>query len=139
MRLSEVAEKVISLKEAANRHWAVELPKRHPDYPSIDPFEDSGPPSAEEEQLVELIGKLPADKVYQLLLLMYLGRGDFEARNLARIYQELKRQFAEPEWAAAQILEKSPLVDYLTRGMDKLQRQNIDLDNLPVRLAGSVR
>ena len=54
MMLSEIVGKVIGLREAANRYWAVELPKRHRNGPFFDPFEEPGPSPPEEEELKEL-------------------------------------------------------------------------------------
>jgi hypothetical protein len=37
--------------------------------------EDSGPPPPEEKKLRQLLGSLPEDMVYKLLVIMHLGRG----------------------------------------------------------------
>lgn len=135
MKLSQVAPKVIDLARASREYWDAELPKRHPDYPLIHPGEDSGPPPPQQVQLRTLLSKLSDRMVYQLLLLMYLGRGDFDTEDLAEQQIRLRETFAEPEWAVAQMMEKVPLADYLMEGLAKLQSKRIDVDKLPLRAA----
>ncbi|HEY8503267.1 MAG TPA: DUF3775 domain-containing protein [Gemmataceae bacterium] len=121
---------MIRLAQARREYWDAELPKRHPDYPVIHPGEDSGPPPPEEIQLREFLTSLPGDKVYELLLIMYLGRGDFGTRDLAARFDELKDTFDKPEQAVAQMMSKSPLADYLAEGLANLKKQKIDVDHL---------
>src|SRR4051812_12819140 len=131
MKLSELAAKVSCLSDAASRYWEAELPKRHPNYPLVNPGEDSGPPPPEQLELEELFRKLPADMVYQLLLLMHLGRGDFDTSDLAGEFQELKKRFEDTEWAASEMIERDALAEYLVAGMAELKRNNINVDHLP--------
>ena len=133
MKLSEVAKRVITLAEAIRNYWAHELPKRHPDYPIVHPGEESGPPPPEQKKLQELLAKQPEDIIYQLALLMYLGRGDFDATGLAAHYKALKEAFGKPERAAAQMMEKASLADYLSDGLEELKKKDIDPDRLLAR------
>jgi hypothetical protein len=104
MKLSEAAKEVIALAEAIGRYWDAELPKRHPDYPFVRAGEDSGPPPPEEKQLKELLARLPADIVYQLALLMYLGRGDFGTDDLPGHYKAITETFPKPARATSQMI-----------------------------------
>ncbi len=137
MKLSEIAREVIGLADAIRHYWDKELPKRHPDYPIVHPGEESGPPPPEEKKLQDLLASLPEDAIYQLLLLTYLGRGDFSSRDLAAQFESLKRAFGKPEWAVSQMLEKPPLADYLSEGLEELKKQNVDVDKMLPRPARS--
>jgi hypothetical protein len=130
MKLSETAAEVIDLAEAIRSYWNTELPKRHPHYPMISPGEDSGPPPPEKQELKNLLASLPEDEIYKLILLMYLGRGDFVIDDLAEQYETLRNRFAKPDRAIAQLMEKAPLADYLTAGLDELKKSGIDVDQL---------
>jgi hypothetical protein len=70
---------------------------------------------------------------------MYLGRGDFEAHDLADSYKELKSTFETAELAASQMMEKAPLADYLSDGLATLKKHAINVDSLPVSPVKSAR
>ncbi len=131
VRLSEVVQEVIRLAERIRVYWDTELPKRHPDYPIVNPGEDSGPPPPEEAQLRKLLMKLPAEMIYKLVLIMYLGRDDFDTRDLAEQFREIKDDFPKSEWAVSQMMAKAPLADYLIDGLAKLSQDQIDVDRIP--------
>jgi hypothetical protein len=42
MKLSETARDVIALADAIRDYWAAELPKRHPNYPLVNPGKTLG-------------------------------------------------------------------------------------------------
>ncbi len=130
MKLSEAAATVIALARAIRAYWEAELPKRHPDYPVMHRDEDSGPPPPENAKLKEFLASLPPEMVYQLVLVMYLGRGDFETADLAEHFEQIKTTLGKPEWAISQMMGKAPLADYLTDGLDKLKRSRINADKL---------
>jgi hypothetical protein len=130
MKLSAAARQVIGRADAIRAYWEAELPKRHPDYPLVNPGEESGPPPPEEKKLRQLLAKLPADTVYKLLLIMSLGRRDFDTTDLGSRYEELKERFEKPEEEAAQLVEKPDLADYLADGLDALKKNDIDVDTL---------
>jgi Protein of unknown function (DUF3775) len=130
MKLSETTAEVIALATAIGDYWDTELPKRHPNYPFISPTEDSGPPPPEEKKLKDLLTSLSADDVYKLTLLMYVGRGDFGTDDLAKHFGMLKKRFANPDNAIAQMMGKASLADYLTDGLAELEKSGIDLDLL---------
>jgi hypothetical protein len=133
MTLSETTHRVIDLAREVRDYYATELPKRHPDYPVIHLDEESAPPPPAEAELRSLLKSLSGDTIYQLLLIMYLGRGDLGTDELAGTYEELKDSLAKPEYAASQLMDKAPLSDYLADGLAELRRHKIDVDKMPLR------
>jgi len=130
MSFSETAERVVNLATAIRDYWNTELPKRHPNYPVVSPGEDSGPSPPEETELKRFFRGLPDEDVYKLILLMYLGRGDFDADDLATHYGTLKNRYRKRESAISQMEGKAPLADYVADGIAELQKSGIDLDQL---------
>jgi len=134
MKLSEVAEKVIALAQARRDYWETELPKRHRNYHFVEPGEDSGPPPPQEAELQKLLSGLPKDAVYKLILIVYLGRGDFDAsslgEHLASRLEDIKTTFPRAEQAVRQMMGKLSLGDYLTDGLDELKKHGIDANRL---------
>jgi hypothetical protein len=135
MKLSEAVMKVIGLAKVIREYWETELPKRHPDYPVMNPGEQPLPPPPEEKKLAKLFASLPEDMVYQIGLLMYLGRGDFEVREIADYYNALKENFDSATALASQLTDKAPLADYLQDGLAELTKQAINVDSLPLKPA----
>ena len=82
MKLSEAAEKVIGLARGIREYWETELPLRHPGYPVMNPGELPVAPPPEEKKLAKLFASLPEDMVYQIGVLMDLGRGYLTSANL---------------------------------------------------------
>jgi hypothetical protein len=130
MKLSEIINRVIALATAIEDYWAVELPKRHPDYPVISFAEDFGPPPPEEKELRDFLKGLPAATIYILTFIMYLGRGDFGTEDLLERYEEMSDTFKKPEWAVSQMLGKGPLAEYLSNGLEYLSQANLNVDRL---------
>jgi hypothetical protein len=130
VKLSEAAATVIERARAIRAYWEAELPKRHPDYPVIHLGENSGPSPPEKAKLREFLADLPPETVYQLLLVMCLGRGDFDSSNLIDHFEQIRTTFPKPEWAISQMMEKAPLAAYLTDGLDKLKHSKINVDKL---------
>lgn len=137
MKLSEIAKHVISLAETIRSYWAVELPKRHQDYPIVHVGENSGPPPPEEKELRDFLSSLPSDLVYKLILIMYLGRRDFDTRELPEQYEAMKETFEKPESATSQMLGKALLAEYLSDGLTELEKSGIDVDNMALEIAKS--
>jgi hypothetical protein len=136
MKLSEAVKQAIDLATRIWQYWEVELPKRHPNYPLVNPGEDDGPPPPEEKQLRQFLAGLPEDMVYKLASLMYLGRSDFSVDGLTDCYEELKR-FGKPEWVVDQMMGKPALADYLSQGLEELKQNKINVDNLPLKRSKS--
>jgi hypothetical protein len=130
MKLSQAVQEFIRLGDASREYWDRELPKHHPHYPLIRPDEDSAPPPPEDAQIQSLLKSLPEDQLFALVLLTYVGRGDFSADDLLPAYQTMKVTFPSKDMAIAQMLAKKALAEYLTDAMEEIQRRHIDLDNL---------
>jgi len=130
MKLSEVIREVIRLGDASRAYWDRELPKHHPHYPRVRPGEDSGPPPPEDQQIQTLLKNLPEDQLYALMVLTYVGRGDFSADRLVTAYGTIKDIFPSRELAIAQITGTNTLAEYLTDAMEEIQKRHIDLDSL---------
>ncbi len=130
MKLSEAVREIIRLGDASRAYWDRELPKRHPHYPIIRAGEDSGPPPPEDAQIQALLESLPEDQLYALILLMYVGRGDFSADHLLPAYQTMKEMFPSKDLAIAQMTENWTLAEYLTDAMEEIEKRHIDLDSL---------
>ena len=77
-----------------------------------------------------LLKSLPEDQLYTLILLMYVGRGDFSADQLLSAYQTMKDTFPSKDLAIAQMTGKGTLAEYLTDALEEIQKRNIDLDSL---------
>jgi hypothetical protein len=133
MKLSEAIEKVIQLARIIREYWETELPKRHPDYPIMNPGEQPLPPPPQEKELADLLASLPEEMIYKIGLLMYLGRGDFDVGELAPHYEALKENFDSAAALGAQLMDKAPLADYLQDGLAELQRHKIDVDKFPLK------
>src|SRR3954453_2166668 len=114
MNLSDAANRVIELARKVRDYYASELPKWHPNYPLVGLDEESAPPPPEERQLRDFLATLSQDMIYQLLLVMYLGRGNFGTDDLAGYYEALHGTFGDPEHAASQMMDKAPRANYLS-------------------------
>jgi len=130
MKLSEVLKEVIRLASASRDYWDRELPKRHPNYPLLRAGEDSGPAPPEEKELDDFLRKLPPEQIYALILLMYLGRGDFGTEDLDECYKTMKETFPRAELAVTQMSRKGFLAEYLADALAELQAHQMDVDKL---------
>ncbi len=133
MKLSGALKKTITLARKIRAYYDDKLPKWYSHYPLISPGEEAPPPPPEEATLSQFFSALSPELLYQLLLVMYLGRGDFGVADLAGGYAALKQSSGEPTWAAPLMMEKTPLADYLSDGLMQLQEHGIDVDNLPLQ------
>ena len=132
MKLSEAARRVIELAWKIRDYWDAELPKRHPDYPLVNPGEDDGPPPPEEAKLRGLLEGLPEDMLYKLFFLMRYGRGGAEPGDLAQAFRELKEEFPERDEVVEMMMFQAPLAAYLEDGLDRLRDLKIDPDRFLV-------
>jgi hypothetical protein len=133
MKLSQAAKKTISLAAKIHAYYETELPKWFPQYPIITSEEEGPPPPPEEKALRKFLLELPADLLYQLILIIYLGREEFGVDRLADTYAALKQSTAEPKWAVTEMVETASLADYLSDGLERLQAHGIDVDHLPLQ------
>src|SRR5579863_4806608 len=111
--LSDAVGKVINLANAIRRYWEAELPKRHPDYPVMKPGEKAPPPPPQEKKLAELLNDLSDEQLYQIALLMDLGRGYFDVQQLPDHYHWLTEEFPDRRSLLLQLSGKATLADYL--------------------------
>jgi hypothetical protein len=135
MNLSAAAEKVITLARQVREYYATELPKYHPNYPVVGPDEKTAPPPLQEKDLRDFLSTLSDEMIYQLILIMYLGRGDFGPDDLAGYYQALKGAFGGREYAISQMMDKAPLADYLLDGLEELRKHKMNVDKMPLKKA----
>lgn len=106
------------------------MPKHHPHYPVIHAGEVPAPPPPEDARIEALLKSLPEDQLYALLVLTYVGRGDFSADHLLPAYHTTKEAFPSKELAIAQMTGTSTLAEYLTDAIEEIQKRHIDLDQL---------
>jgi hypothetical protein len=140
MKLSELAREVTRLADATREYWDRELPKRHPNYPFVNPGEDSGPPPPEEEQLHALLESLPADQLHQLALLAQLGSAELSVENLVADPQMSLREIAQDSREALVWMLGNPSIgDDLTDGLESLKKHALDPDRLHVQFAEAQR
>lgn len=130
MKLSEVVRELIRLGDASRAYWDRELPRHHPQYPVIRAGESSAPSPPEDAQILALLESLPEDQLYAVIVLTYVGRGDYGADRLLPTYETMKEIFPSRELAIAQIMEMKSLAEYLTDAMDEIHKRRIDLDSL---------
>ncbi len=132
MKLSEAANRVIDLAREVRAYYTIELPKRHPNYPLVGLDDESVPPPPEEKELRRFLATLSDEQIYQLLVIMYLGRSDFGTDDLAENY-EAWDAFADREQATSQMMDKAPLADHLSDGLEELRKHKIDVDKMPLK------
>ena len=135
MKLSDATARVIELARKVREYYATELPKHHPNYPVIRLTDPNPPPPPEERELRSFLTTLSADMIYRLLLVMYVGRGDFGTDDLPGSYETLKNTFAKPEYAVSQMMDKAPLADYLSDALEEFRKHRINVDKLPLETA----
>jgi hypothetical protein len=133
MKLSEIINEVIPLATKIHEYWDRELPKRHPNYPLVNPGEDSGPPPPEQKQLEDLLAGLPEEIIYQLALVTESAIGSVTIDGLPKRYQEVKQRFGTPELTAFLLANKMSWDEYLMEDLAEFERRGIDVDNLPLQ------
>jgi hypothetical protein len=131
MKLSETVRAAIALARAANQARVGE--DTEDDSPLVIWGGDTAmmkTRTAEERRLREFLEAQPAAVVYLLIAIMYLGRGDFEAKDLLDQYTDMREMFGNPTSAVRRMFVKLPLPDYLEQGLNKLARAGIDVDKV---------
>ena len=139
MKLNEIAMKVIDLAGKVRAYYDAELPKRHPHYPLVESGDQGVSAPPEERELGRMLSALPEETVYQLMLIMYLGRGDLDIGELASYYDELRGTFGDSEHAANQMMKQAPLASYLADGLEELRKNKINPDRMPLKVAARKR
>jgi len=138
MNLSEVISRVIDLSHKIREYYDIEYPKRYPTYPLVyvDIDEDDPPPPPEEKELRDFLATLSEETIYQLVLIMYLGRSYFGIDDLAGNHEALKGSFGDQEQTLAEMMAyKVILADQLSDGLEELRKHKINVDKLPLKKA----
>ena len=130
MDMKKTVERVIELSRSVKEYWDRELPKRHPNYPWVNPGEDSGPPPPEAKELETLLFQLSPEEVFRLILVRNLGRRDFDTENLLDQYDQIKEYIGNPVRAVYQMVRNPTLPDDLEDGMSRLTKAGIDVSQL---------
>jgi len=73
---------------------------------------------------------LPPEMLYELLLVMHLGRGDFTTNDLDENREKLKNTFYTRKLASSQMILKSALASYLADGLEKLKKNGFNANRL---------
>jgi hypothetical protein len=134
MTVSEAAHRVIDLARKVRDYYATELPKRHPNYPLVGFDEESVLPPAEEKELRDYLATLSDETIYQLILIMYLGRGDLGTNDLEESYETLRGTIGDSEQAVSQMMiYKATLADELSDGLEELRKHKINADKIPLK------
>ena len=93
-----------------------------------EPFE---PPLPERQAFREYCQILSPAQLYMAIMVMYAGRNDFgETFDILDRFEQMSDTFHSPDWAIGQMLEKSPLPDYLADGIRRLNRMGVEIDQL---------
>ena len=136
MTIATAVSKVMPLAMAIQNYWEKELPRRHPNYPLVDPNVDDGPPPPETQLLREFLERLPEETLYRLGLIISPGRARFDTSRLESRYHELRDEY-DVSSCIAWVLDNIHLADDLEYGMEILSEKGIDLDKLDLTLAGA--
>ncbi len=135
MRLSEVLDRLIELAEERDRVRGRRSRPKTRTRPlklvaiplsQIQP----APPPPQNESMRTLLAPLPPAAISLLLVVMYVGRGDFDTDDLLDHYVQMSDTLRRPEWSIQAMIDKSPLADYLKAGRGKIRAAGIDLDRL---------
>src|SRR5262249_44240776 len=129
MKVSEIVREVIRLGDASRAYWDRELPRHHPHYPVIRAGEAPAPSPPEDTQIQKLLESLPENQLYALILLTYVGRGDFSADHIQAEYPTIRENFPSKEMAIAQLTGKTTLSEYLTDALEEMKKRHIDLNS----------
>lgn len=129
MKLSEIIRRVIDLSTIV-KHETETRQEDEGHGRLYDPFRVKREPSVAETTVRAFLSSQSAAVIYTITLIMYAGRGDFPIDDFMTQYEEMADNFPKPERAIEQMLEKVPLPDYLTEGLDMLAGQSVDVDTL---------
>jgi hypothetical protein len=130
MKVSEIAQEVISLAKAANEARSANGADDSPIVASGAYTATVKPRMVEERRLRDFLEKQSASTIYMLLAITYLGRGDFEAKELLEQYRDMGDAFGNAQLAARQMFGMWTLPEFLENGMAKLARARVNVDKL---------
>ena len=130
MKVSDIVTQTISLAKAANEARSAQGAEDSPIVASGGYTATVKPRIAEERRLREFLEKQSPSTIYLLMAITYLGRGDFEAKELPDQYRDMGDAFVNAQLAARQMFEMWPLPEFLENGMTTLTRAGVDVDKL---------
>ncbi|MBI1918228.1 MAG: DUF3775 domain-containing protein [Planctomycetes bacterium] len=130
MTFSEILQQVISLARAANQARTAAGPDDDSPLVASDQQSSLNLQTAEERRLREFLETQPPPVLYMLTAIMYLGRGDFDVKDLPDQYADTSETFGGPKGAARLMFQTVPLPEYLEEGRKKLADARIDTDKL---------
>jgi hypothetical protein len=82
-------------------------------------------------QLYDYLCSQPPAIIYGVVSVMYMGRGDFDnERDFLGVYSSMSDTFPSPPLAVNQMVQKTPLAQYLRDGMVIARKWGIDLDKI---------
>jgi len=121
MTFPEIVKQTIVLAKAANQSLATQEGETMMEH--VTP---------EQERLRQFLESQPANVVYMLLTLMYLGRDDYleEWSSFLELSQDIGESFGDAKLAAWQMLVTVPLAEYLEAGLNLLANNGVDVKNL---------
>jgi hypothetical protein len=129
MKFSEIVEEVIAMARAANEVRVAKVAKDAPliGSGSVATMDRWTPETAELRRFLEA---RPPGVVYMLLALVYLGRGDFPAREFRARVEDVRETFGDPKLVERELVSKWLLPEHLEEGLRKLTRARVDVDGL---------
>ena len=132
MKLSEATARVIELARQFALAKAAELPAGKSGWVVVR-LSDLPPPGPERPEMTALkqfLRSLPAGLVYQIMAIMYLGRGDYDTDDLLDYYVHLSDVNHTHDYAIRHMANKIPLSEYLERGLSELEADGKDVDRV---------
>ena len=131
MKLAKIVRQAISLARAASdARVAADAADDSPIVSSGRYTSTAKPITLEERRLRAFLDSQPAAVVYMLIAIMYLGRGDYDPKELPERYLEMSETFGSPASAQRQMLVTMDLAGYLDEGYKRVGKTGIDIDKL---------
>src|ERR1039457_2684572 len=129
MKFSEVVQEVIAKAtarklEGARVRGEAGIADEVADLLGADAADLATVPRPAKQALRLYLMTLPEDTVFKLRTLMYFGRGD--DADLHELHLYLNKQIATKELAIRAMMEKGPLADYLSKGLQRALDARID-------------
>ena len=131
MKLSEIVREAISLARSAKQARSAEGPED--DSPILSSDGDTSTMrlrTVEERRLREFLEAQSPAVVYMLAAIMYLERGDFDAKELLDQHSDMSETLGTPSLAESQLLARMALPEYLEEGFKKLAKAHLDIDKM---------
>jgi hypothetical protein len=134
MKLSEIVARVCDLGTAVAEYRERMRPRSTGSGRGVIPVSQLPPPPprlAEELELRALLGSLVVAQLNALLVIMYVGRGDWDAEDdFLDHYHHISDTFPHAAWAVDKLLSKRALVEFLRQGVAAFTRAGKNIDHL---------